>query len=193
MDLSSPSSDWIYAYNDGDPLKSDDIYQHIDMHTMLGGFKLDLSKALVGSSLNPFTQGDKSSSSMPGQPTEDLDDSQDDHSKEDGHEHGHTHVEGVGLAVWIHGLIMFLAFVIGFPAGAILIRVASMRGLIWIHAGLQVASYVGVLLGLALGVYITRRGGHSVSAKSSLCHLPFCHLMSSAAISLSCVISFQEK
>ena len=111
MDLSSPSSGWIYAYKDGDPLKSDDMYQHIGMHTMLGGFKLDLSKALIGSSLNPFTQGDQPSSSAPDKPTEDLGDSQDDHSKEDDHGHGHTHAEGVGLAVWIHGLIMFLAFV----------------------------------------------------------------------------------
>ncbi|KAL9127441.1 MAG: hypothetical protein Q9217_003678 [Psora testacea] len=54
---------------------------------------------------------------------------------------------------------MCLVFVIGFPLGAFLIRLCSFRGLVWIHAGVQILAYLGALLGLALGIYIGIKGG----------------------------------
>jgi len=53
-----------------------------------------------------------------------------------------------------HGTIMGFAFAFLFPMGAIIIRVASVRGLVWIHAGIQAFAYVLALVGLGLGVYI---------------------------------------
>ncbi|KAI9700763.1 MAG: hypothetical protein M1836_002132 [Candelina mexicana] len=53
-----------------------------------------------------------------------------------------------------HGLIMALAFTVFFPLGAIIIRLFSFKGLLWIHAGWQVFAYVLALAGLSLGVWI---------------------------------------
>lgn len=53
-----------------------------------------------------------------------------------------------------HGTIMGLAFAFLFPLGAIVIRTASFRGLVWVHAGIQASAYILALTGLGLGVYI---------------------------------------
>ena len=57
-------------------------------------------------------------------------------------------------AVITHGTFMGFAFAFLFPLGAIIIRIASFRGLVWVHAGIQAFSYLLALIGLALGVYI---------------------------------------
>lgn len=53
-----------------------------------------------------------------------------------------------------HGTIMGFVFAFLLPVGAIIIRVASFRGLVWIHAGIQAFAYILALVGLGLGVYI---------------------------------------
>lgn len=53
-----------------------------------------------------------------------------------------------------HGTVMGFAFAFLFPMGAIVIRVASVRGLVWIHAGIQAFAYLLALVGLGLGIYI---------------------------------------
>ena len=57
-------------------------------------------------------------------------------------------------AVITHGTIMGFTFAFLFPLGAIIIRTASFRGLVWIHAGIQMFGYILALTGLGLGVYI---------------------------------------
>ncbi|KAL6718395.1 hypothetical protein ACLMJK_004484 [Lecanora helva] len=57
-------------------------------------------------------------------------------------------------AVITHGTLMGFAFAFLFPLGAIVIRTASFRGLVWVHAGIQAFSYLVALTGLGLGVYI---------------------------------------
>lgn len=57
-------------------------------------------------------------------------------------------------AVITHGTIMGFAFAFLFPLGAIIMRVASFRGLVWVHAGIQMFAYLLALAGLGLGVYI---------------------------------------
>ena len=49
---------------------------------------------------------------------------------------------------------MGFAFAFLFPLGAILIRTASFRRLVWVHAGIQIFAYILALTGLGLGVYI---------------------------------------
>ena len=49
---------------------------------------------------------------------------------------------------------MSLAFVIVYPLGAILIRLFSFSGLIWVHAATQIFAYMMAVTGLGLGVYI---------------------------------------
>ena len=57
-------------------------------------------------------------------------------------------------AVITHGTVMGFAFAFLFPLGAILIRVVSFRGLIWVHAAIQSLAYALALAGLGLGIYI---------------------------------------
>lgn len=53
-----------------------------------------------------------------------------------------------------HGVLASLAFVILFPAGAIAIRLASFRGVVWFHAAFQVFAYLVYIAAFGLGVYI---------------------------------------
>ena len=57
-------------------------------------------------------------------------------------------------SVIAHATCMGLAFAFLMPMGAILIRVASMRHLVWYHAAIMLFAYVLALAGLGLGVYI---------------------------------------
>lgn len=53
-----------------------------------------------------------------------------------------------------HGVLASLAFVILFPAGAIAVRLASFRGVVWFHAAFQVFAYLVYIAAFGLGVYI---------------------------------------
>ncbi|ORY06157.1 hypothetical protein BCR34DRAFT_626738 [Clohesyomyces aquaticus] len=53
-----------------------------------------------------------------------------------------------------HGTMAALAFVIFFPAGSIVIRLASFPGVIWLHAAFQVFAYLVYIVAFGLGVYI---------------------------------------
>lgn len=68
-------------------------------------------------------------------------------------------------AVITHGTVMGFAFAFLFPLGAILIRVASFRGLIWVHAAIQSLAYALALAGLGLGIYI------AIYPESQVCQL----------------------
>ena len=68
-------------------------------------------------------------------------------------------------AVITHGTVMGFTFAFLFPLGAILIRVASFRGLIWVHAAIQSLAYALALAGLGLGIYI------AVYPDNQVCHL----------------------
>ena len=68
-------------------------------------------------------------------------------------------------AVITHGTVMGFAFAFLFPVGAILIRVSSFRGLIWVHAAIQSLAYALALAGLGLGIYI------AVYPDSQVCQL----------------------
>ena len=49
---------------------------------------------------------------------------------------------------------MAFTFVILFPLGALLIRLASFKSLVWVHAAVQGFGYISAFTGLALGIYI---------------------------------------
>ncbi|USW48226.1 Putative DOMON domain, cytochrome b561/ferric reductase transmembrane [Septoria linicola] len=53
-----------------------------------------------------------------------------------------------------HGTLASLAFVAFFPTGAILIRVASFTGIVWLHAAIQALGNVLFIAAFGLGIYI---------------------------------------
>jgi len=50
---------------------------------------------------------------------------------------------------------MGLTFALLFPSGALLIRMFSFNGLVWVHAGFQIFAYALAIVGLGLGVFIS--------------------------------------
>ena len=63
-------------------------------------------------------------------------------------------LERVDRATIAHGTIMCLAFVIFFPSGSLLIRLGHFKGVVYVHAGIQMFAYAMALAGLGLGVYV---------------------------------------
>ncbi|KAF2717471.1 iron reductase domain protein [Polychaeton citri CBS 116435] len=53
-----------------------------------------------------------------------------------------------------HGVLASLAFVLLFPIGGILIRVASFTGCIWVHAAIQAIAYLIYIAAFGLGIYM---------------------------------------
>ena len=142
MNLSGSGQPWIWASKSGDPIKSDLANAHLQQHDdgSYANFALDLNTLTPANSSNPFLD-------LATSPIIDA---------------GNSSAGYDGAAIPIHGVIMCLAFIIGFPFGAFLIRLASFRGLVWIHAGVQLLSYLGAIIGLGLGVYIANKGAADV-------------------------------
>jgi len=56
--------------------------------------------------------------------------------------------------VMAHGIIMPIAFVLFYPLGAIVIRLSNFRGAIWVHAGWMLFTYMLVLGGFGMGLWM---------------------------------------
>ena len=148
MNLSGPGQSWIWASKQGNPIRSDSTSAHIQQHDdgAYADFALNLDLlSSSSSSSNPFLDPKNQQAIDAGDSSAGYD----------------------GAAIPIHGVIMCLAFIIGFPLGAFLIRLASFRGLVWIHAAVQSLSYLGAIIGLGLGVYIAKQGAANVLQRDS--------------------------
>jgi hypothetical protein len=56
---------------------------------------------------------------------------------------------------YAHASLGCLAWVIFFPAGAILVRVATFRGVVWWHAGLQAFAYALFVVNVGTGIWMS--------------------------------------
>ncbi len=142
MNLTGPAQQWIWASKTGHPIKSDSKSASIQQHDdgSFDSFRLDLNTISTSNTTNPFLDLATSSIVDAGAASSGYD--------------------GVGIP--LHGIAMCLAFIVGFPFGAFLIRLASFRGLVWIHAGVQLLSYLLAIIGFGLGVYIAKQGAADV-------------------------------
>lgn len=126
----------------------------------MGSLNFNLQVAKGGNSLNPFVASAQSTGTANGtaSPTpitgsDNIGGSVEDQGFDEGM---------VTRAKIAHGTILGLAFAIFFPIGGIIIRVLSFRGLIWVHAGLQMLTYALALAGMGLGVYIAIKPNNQV-------------------------------
>lgn len=169
MDLKSSSTSWIWSVRDGSALNTNDQAANLQIHSVQGAFKLDLTKAAGGNSVNPFQDATATSTAAGGTaPTAAVSDansgpnangtsgasgaSPDGASSASGDDSGSQAM--TTRMIIAHGIIMPLAFVIFFPLGALTIRVLSTPGAIWVHGGAQVFAYSMAIVGLGLGVWI---------------------------------------
>lgn len=143
MNLTGAGQSWIWASKTGAPIKSDSRIANLQQHDdgSFATFAIDLNTMKAGNTTNPFLDLAPANVVDVGAGNPGYD----------------------GVAIPIHGFIMCAAFIGGFPFGAFLIRLASFRGLVWIHAGVQILTYFGTILGLGLGVYIANKGAADVS------------------------------
>lgn len=143
MNLTGAGQRWIWASKTGDPIQSDSQSASLQQHDdgAFESFGIDLDTVSAGYTTNPFLDLANANIVDVGAASSGYD----------------------GVAIPIHGFIMCGSFIVSFPFGAFLIRLASFRGLVWIHAGVQMISYFGAILGLGLGVYIANKGAADVS------------------------------
>ncbi|SMR62701.1 unnamed protein product [Zymoseptoria tritici ST99CH_3D1] len=137
MALSGGDSDWIYAHLKGPSIASDDLETPVSQHDDHGAFKWDLSKATGGSSPNPFLAAGSSttsSSSSSSQPSLRL--------------------------VQAHGAMASLAFVGIFPIGAILVRLANLSHLAWVHGAIQLLGYAIFIAAAGIGISLAKQGSY---------------------------------
>lgn len=159
MDLTSSSTTWIWAYKNGSPLDSDSASESLDQHDAMASFQFNLADATGGNSLNPFaaeSAGGASTDPSGGVVS----------SSTGGSSDIENEIRLAGRIKKAHGAIMGIAFVIVYPLGAILIRLLSFSGLVWVHAATQIFAYILALTGLGLGVYI------ALKPERQVCTLP---------------------
>ena len=178
MDFTASNSGWIWAIKDGDALSSNSVSANINIHNNQGDFTFDLTKARGGDSLNPFVQAAVATQTAAGgtSPTSASssngsgaggDQSHDNTLNESSSEssgssssgppsgsHSDAAEQKRNRIIIAHGVIMSTAFVLFFPIGAVLIRLFSFPGLVWVHAATQGFAYLVAVVGLGLGVYI---------------------------------------
>lgn len=126
----------------------------------MGNLNFNLQAAKGGNSLNPFVasaQTNGSGTASAGLPTA---------TKASGNP-GFNRALGERAKI-AHGTTMGLAFALLFPIGGIIIRVLSFRGLIWVHAGLQLLSYTLALAGMGLGVFLALKPDNQVRSLSAI-------------------------
>lgn len=155
MDLSSTSSNWIYAYKAGSALNSDSVSASIEQHDEYGTFNLNLATATGGNgNVNPFTTATSTSttglSSMNNtmNSTMDMGDSTTESPQQ-------IIMDGTVA----HGIMGATTFLLLFPSGSIVMRAFNFKGLIWLHVGIQVLGYLLALALMETGVWIAVNNG----------------------------------
>lgn len=152
MDLTSSSTDWIYAYQAGSPMNSDSVSASINIHDQQGTFTLNLAAATGGDgTVNPFTNMATGASNS---------------SMSSLNSNGMSINSTTGMAVidptekmimdgtTAHGVMGAIAFILLFPTGSIVMRIFNFKYLIWVHVGIQVIGYLVALALMETGVWI---------------------------------------
>lgn len=158
MDLTSSNTKWIWAVKSGSAIKDKSQSIPLNQHDSMGSVNFDLTVAKGGNSLNPFFVQASASGSASGSASSPA--------ATGSTQNGSVSSTGGGggdAKIIAHGAIMGLAFVFFFPVGAILIRIFSFPGLIWVHAAMQIFAYLMAIAGLGLGVYIALNPERQVS------------------------------
>ena len=78
-----------------------------------------------------------------------------------------------GATAAVHGIIMGLAFLVAFPAGALLVRSIQSKSIMKIHAAFQLSMYIICLAGLGLGLYLAIQQDKVRIPASTLSKNPF--------------------
>lgn len=133
---------WFAAWKEGAPLDSASVEAPISYHDAHSNFDVNLAEAAVGPGTDPFLSpgGGSGGVVIIDQPMPSR------------------------TLAWAHGVLMTLAFVIGYPIGSIIMPLV---GKWMVHAGWQMLVFVAMLVAFAMGVAMSTRAGY-VRVPSSL-------------------------
>ncbi|PCD25429.1 hypothetical protein AU210_014536 [Fusarium oxysporum f. sp. radicis-cucumerinum] len=129
------TADWISAWKKGSALDTSDASSEFAEHDGTDSFSVDLSKAIVSGTSNPFLN---SSNTTPSD------------NSVSGGGGGEDHT---GSA---HGVIMAVVFLVGFPIGSVLM---PLLGKWLIHASWQIIAFIGMWIGFGIGKVAADRDG----------------------------------
>ncbi|EAS33327.1 cellobiose dehydrogenase [Coccidioides immitis RS] len=141
MDPTDTASPWIWGLKMGSSIDSSDTDEDLQQHDVMGTFTLDLTRAVGGSSDNPFQD---IPSNDPPPPTST-------------NSNGAVPVQGGRSAIEIkriaHGLIMSIVVVVLFPLFALSLQVIPSRATVpYIHAPLQLVALCLAIAGFGIGI-----------------------------------------
>ncbi|KAI9641546.1 hypothetical protein NHQ30_010358 [Ciborinia camelliae] len=146
----STSSSWIAAWNSGSALDTTDTSTHISQHSGSNhrSFTFDLSQAQLSTDSNPFTSTSAATTSSSGgtSPSSGGATPSSSSSSSSSVSGGSSPVQTYDKA---HGIIMGVTVVLLFPLGALSMRIF---GRPWLHATLQIFSFIFLIVGLGLGI-----------------------------------------
>ena len=150
MDLKSDIAEWTGAYRAGQPLDSTDPAEKIlysGTYYQLSKFNWGMVTGRGGDSSNPFV-------------TEKDPITADTGSQNWGGQNGSSYNwwapiphEGSMLPA-VHGSLAALAFLIFFPGGAIFVRFAKFKKLVWVHAAIQIFGYCIYIAAAGIGIWM---------------------------------------
>lgn len=145
MDLTAQSTNWLWAYQSGSAMNTDDVAVDFTQHDQYGRFTFDPS-ARGGSTANPFVNANGTSTNATSGASTITNSSQSSKAR----------------TITAHAVLACIAWIGIFPMGGILIRLFSFPHLVWAHACLQVLGLclyiaaVGLGLKVAIGEYTGR-------------------------------------
>ena len=136
-------SQWIWATTHGEAVDSEDVTHRIYQHDFHGLFDLDLTKAVGGTSENPFSSNDGGDYSIV------------DHTSQSKQQQlNDTTLHKKRIA---HGVMSSLAFVLLFPNFGLTMYLFPSRWTVaWIHGPLQMFAVALALCGLGVGVSVSK-------------------------------------
>ncbi|KAK5723141.1 hypothetical protein LTR17_013936 [Elasticomyces elasticus] len=157
---SSSSSNWIHAYRTGSAINSDDTGVNLVQHNDGSSFSWDLSHATGGADVNPFLSSAANTTATGPAPASSGSSSSDSQggSSAEGASGSSRSREQQDRMQTTHAVCAAAAFVGLFPIGAILVRVASFGGLVWVHVGIQTFALLLFITAVGLGLSIAISG-----------------------------------
>ncbi|CAG8955448.1 hypothetical protein HYFRA_00010314 [Hymenoscyphus fraxineus] len=162
-DRTSTSSPWIVAWNQGAALNTKSPSAPINQHSAYQQLTLDLTQATMNTDSNPFVAAAASGTSTSGEDNTNRGRPGSGGPGSDSNSPGFVSSPNSGATAInqsaafrkaqdrqkAHGILMGVAVVILFPLGAISMRLGVNP---WIHAGIQLISYILMIAGMAIGI-----------------------------------------
>lgn len=153
----STSSDWIYAYRNGDAINSADQSATLTQHDTHNGFTLDLTQGTGGNSANPFISAAQTGTASPTASSTGGVSTPVASSNPSSNSGSSTSSDPNESLRRSHGILMSVLFVGLFPIFALTMYLPFTHKVRYVHAPLQLIGSILLIVGMALGIRLGQR------------------------------------